>query len=138
MNAIINNNQTYKVTSERGDFWITEDIKGKVKMFAKKDVEVVEVSEMAKAKTFKKSTTVAKVMTIEQRIQEMKIRLLEVVSENPSKTILTIVECELNAITGNEFIDSLKNQWFNVLVSGRGSFSEKQAYFLAKFLIETK
>lgn len=53
MNAIINNNQTYKVTSERGDFWITEDIKGKVKMFAKKDVEVVEVSEMPKAKIYK-------------------------------------------------------------------------------------
>lgn len=56
MKAIINNNITYKVTGERGDFFITEDNKGKLKMFAKNTVEVVEIESMPKAKVFKKIT----------------------------------------------------------------------------------
>ncbi|AZA73556.1 hypothetical protein [Chryseobacterium indoltheticum] len=54
MKAIINNNITYKLTGERGDFFITEDNKGKLKMFAKNTVEVVEIESMPKAKVFKK------------------------------------------------------------------------------------
>lgn len=54
MKAIINNNITYKITGERGDFFITEDNKGKLKMFAKNTVEVVEIESMPKAKVFKK------------------------------------------------------------------------------------
>ena len=54
MQAIINNKITYKVTGERGDFFLTEDNKGKMKMFAKHLVEVVEIEEMPKAKVFKK------------------------------------------------------------------------------------
>ena len=54
MKAIINQGTTYKVTGERGDFFITEDNKGKLKMFAKNTVEVVEIESMPKAKIFKK------------------------------------------------------------------------------------
>ena len=53
MKAIINNSITYKVTGERGDFLITEDNKGKMKMFAKHLVEVIEIEEMPKSKVFK-------------------------------------------------------------------------------------
>ena len=55
MKAIIDNKSTYEVTGERGDFYICKDVKGKVKMFAKKLVEVVEINEMQKAKVYKKS-----------------------------------------------------------------------------------
>ena len=41
MKAIIENKSTYEVTGERGDFYVCKDVKGKVKMFAKKLVEVV-------------------------------------------------------------------------------------------------
>ena len=54
MKAIIQNENTYKVTGERGDFFICEDNKGKLKMFAKHEVTVVEIESMPKAKVFKK------------------------------------------------------------------------------------
>ena len=55
MKAIIQNNITYKVTGERGEFTITEDAKGKVKMFQTANVEIIEIESMPKAKVFKKS-----------------------------------------------------------------------------------
>lgn len=73
MKAIINNNITYKVTGERGDFFITEDNKGKLKMFAKKTVEVVEIESMPKAKVFK--TRKATKEQIEKEYNSFKSRL---------------------------------------------------------------
>ena len=43
MNAVIDNGTTYQVTGERGVFFICADAKGKVKMFAKHLVQVVEI-----------------------------------------------------------------------------------------------
>ncbi len=54
MKAIIENGATYKVTGERGSFIITEDVKGKVKMFQTSTIEIVEIEEMPKAKVYKK------------------------------------------------------------------------------------
>ena len=54
MKAIINNGTTYKVTGEKGAFTITEDVKGKIKMFQTSTIEVVEV-EFGKVKVYKKS-----------------------------------------------------------------------------------
>ncbi len=54
MKAIIENGKTYKVTGERGDFYLTEDSMGKLKMFAKHQVEVVETDSMPKAKKYSK------------------------------------------------------------------------------------
>lgn len=82
----------------------------------------------------KKSTTKKTV----DPIQVKKEQLLEVVSANPSKSILSIVESELNKVQMPGFINSLIDAWFNRLTKGTGTFSEKQAYFLAKFLIENK
>jgi len=56
MKVIIEKGITYKVTGEKGSFTICEDNKGKVKMFQTCAVEVVEVTEMPKAKVYKKST----------------------------------------------------------------------------------
>jgi len=47
------NKNTYKITGERGDFFIAEDNKGKVRMFAKHKVEVVEVDALPKVKVYK-------------------------------------------------------------------------------------
>jgi hypothetical protein len=55
MKAIVENKNTYKITGERGDFFITEDNKGKVKMFVKHNVEVVEVESLPKIKVYKQS-----------------------------------------------------------------------------------
>ncbi len=54
MKAIIENKDTYEITGERGDFFITKSNRGKVKMFAKKDVEVVDIDSMPKAKKYSK------------------------------------------------------------------------------------
>jgi len=56
MKAIIENNKTYKVTGEKGDFTICEDSRGKCKMFQTSTVEIVEIDKMPKAKNYKKST----------------------------------------------------------------------------------
>ena len=53
MKAITQNNETFKLTGERGDFYICENSKGKAKMFLKSDVEVIEISEMPKVKKYK-------------------------------------------------------------------------------------
>jgi len=55
MKAIISNNKTYKITSERGDFFYTEDSRGKCEVFRKKDVDVVEINAMPKAKKYAKA-----------------------------------------------------------------------------------
>lgn len=54
MKAVINNGITYKVTTEKGSYTYTEDVKGKVKCFLTSEIEVVEIEEMPKAKVFKK------------------------------------------------------------------------------------
>ena len=54
MKAINFNNEIFKINSEKGDFFVTENNKGKLKMFLKSEVEVIEIEEMPKAKVFKK------------------------------------------------------------------------------------
>lgn len=67
MNAIIDNNITYKVTGERGMYLITEDNKGKVKMFLKSEVTIVEIDEMPKAKVYKQTRVSKEVVEREYR-----------------------------------------------------------------------
>ena len=54
MKAIIEKNETYRITGEKGDFFVTENNKGKVKIFLKSSVEVLDIEEMTKTKVFKK------------------------------------------------------------------------------------
>ena len=60
MKAIVEKGIIYKVTGEKGDFTICEDVKGKIKMFQTSTVEIVE-AEFGKVKyankpSVKKST----------------------------------------------------------------------------------
>jgi len=60
MKTIIEKGITYKVTGEKGAFTITEDVKGKIKMFQTSTIEIVE-AEFEKVKyankpSLKKST----------------------------------------------------------------------------------
>jgi hypothetical protein len=54
MKAILDNKKYYEIKSEKGDFYICEN-NGKTKMFAKKDVQVVEVNAIPKAKKYKQN-----------------------------------------------------------------------------------
>jgi hypothetical protein len=54
MKAIINNGTTYKVTGEKGAFTITEDVKGKVKMFQTSTIEIID-AEFGKVKVYAKA-----------------------------------------------------------------------------------
>ena len=54
MKAIINNGTVYKVTGEKGAFTITEDAKGKIKMFQTSTIEIVD-AEFAKVKVYAKA-----------------------------------------------------------------------------------
>jgi hypothetical protein len=54
MKAIIEKGTTYKITGEKGSFFITEDNRGKAKCFQMDKVEVIEISEMPKAKKYSK------------------------------------------------------------------------------------
>lgn len=65
MKAIIDKGTTYKVTGEKGAFTITEDVKGKIKMFQTSTIEVVE-AEFAKVKYANKTS--AKKSTMQKEI----------------------------------------------------------------------
>lgn len=54
MKAIIEKGIIYKVTGERGVFTITEDVKGKIKMFQTSTIEIIE-AEFSKVKIYKES-----------------------------------------------------------------------------------
>ena len=77
MKAIIENKSTYEVTSERGDFYICKDVKGKIKMFAKNLVDVVEIDEMPKAKVFKQVKVSQKVREREYKRFKQQMREAE-------------------------------------------------------------
>jgi hypothetical protein len=67
MKAIIQNKETFKVTGERGDFFICENSKGKCKMFFKSDVEVIEIDSFEVKKVNKtKKVNKANFMTNEE------------------------------------------------------------------------
>ena len=53
MKTITDKKGTYKITGEKGDFYICQDNKGKVRMFVKSQVEVSEVDELPTAKKYR-------------------------------------------------------------------------------------
>jgi len=53
MKAITDKKGTYEITGEKGDFFVCKDNKGKVRMFAKKNVKVIEIESMPKAKKYR-------------------------------------------------------------------------------------
>ena len=87
MKAIIDNGATYKVTGERGAFTITEDVKGKVKMFQTSTIEIVEIEEMPKAKVYKKGSkpSQASCKDFRTKMREAQFQELYVESQRSSK-----------------------------------------------------
>ena len=123
MKAIVNNNTTYKVTGERGDFFITEDNKGRVKMFAKSTVEVIEIDEMPKAKSFKKQT-VSKANPVNYMIS----RVNAMIGEGSINEIKAKISDKVDM---TDIVKSILNQSFT-----KGAISEKQTYVVAKFCVD--
>lgn len=131
MKAINYKNSYYKVIEERGDFYYGEDAKGKVKAFAKKDVEVVEVEALPKQKSFKVNKVAKKVVDPIQTWKEIALSVNNKWNENTTWKLAEQTFGKLNA-KGDKFIESLLDWMFN-----KETLSEKQAYFLAKFGVET-
>jgi len=127
MKAIIDNKKTYEVTGERGDFWICKD-GNKVKMFAKKNVEVVEV-EKIEAPKFKKA--ISRPLTDEQirrrQINHITEWLPSLVADGGAKEFLNDVKEAANS----EVVTSIVNYAFR-----RNMISGKQAYVIAVNAIE--
>ncbi len=74
--------------------------------------------------------------SISERIQSTKNSLLKV--NDPYNSDLAdayMSELDRHAREANEFISSLMDAFARALV-GRGRFSEKQAYYLAKWMVE--
>lgn len=131
MKAINYKNTYYKIVEERGDFYYGEDAKGKVKAFAKKDVEVVEVESLPKAKSYKTKKVAEKPVDPIQVWKNIALSVNNKWNEN-SKWKLAEQTFGRMSANGNKFIESLLDWMF-----GKGVLSEKQAYSLAKFCVET-
>lgn len=56
MKAVKTLTETLEYKSERGDFYICEDKKGKTRMIAKRDSEIIEIETVEKAKVYKKTS----------------------------------------------------------------------------------
>ena len=122
MKAIIENGKTYKVTGERGDFFIAE-INGKVKMFAKQNVEVVEIESMPAAKSFKSS----KSKSNSGINMNNSLILGELNNSCNARRIRAAIEAK--GVEVPEIVTSILNQ----ADYKSGQISEKQVYVLAKF-----
>lgn len=87
MKAIIDNGATYKITGEKGAFTITEDVKGKVKMFQTSTVEVIEIEEMPRAKVYKKGSkpSQASCKAFQTKMREAQFQELYVESQRSTR-----------------------------------------------------
>ena len=87
MKAIIDNGATYKITGEKGAFTITEDVKGKVKMFQTSTIEVIEIEEMPKAKVYKKGSkpSQASCKAFQTKMRDAQFQELYVESQRSTK-----------------------------------------------------
>lgn len=72
-----------------------------------------------------------------EKIQSRKNWILEVNEKNLHVESVRLMSDMLNKMDGNDFFKSLRNAWWNAMDYGR-RFSEKQAYWLAKMMIETE
>lgn len=130
MKAIKSNNKTFELTGERGDYFITKDERGKVKMFLKKDVEVIEV-ECLQKKTYKTKKSTSVNSDPVQTWQEIALSVNDQWNNNSYWKLAENKFGKLNT-NGNEFIESLLKSMFE-----NGKLSEKQAYYLAKYGVES-
>ena len=131
MKAINYKNNYYKVIEERGDFYYGEDAKGKVKAFLKKDVELLEIESMPKVKSFSRKKVAEKPSDPVQTWKEIALSVNDKWNSNSTWKLAEQTFGKMDA-KGNSFIESLLDSMFS-----KGFLSEKQAYYLAKFGVET-
>lgn len=130
MKAIKTTTGTYKVIEERRSF-IYAEVKGKVKVFSINDGEIVNVDSVEAAPKFRKISPRKKEVN---PIETWKDIALSVNNQWNNNTIWNLASesfGKLNA-NGNEFIESLLHSMFV-----KNKLSEKQAYYLAKFGVES-
>lgn len=139
MKAIKIKNSIFEVTGERGDFFICKDSKGKVKMFAKKEVVVEDIDSMPKPKVYKTRKSAAKQLN---PIEEVASKMMWInscvygdrtsMSYQISYDMMTGIELKAKEL-GNDFIASVCESVIKFM-----KCSEKQAYCLAKFVEENQ
>lgn len=128
MKAIEFNNDFFEITGERGDFWITKNNKGKVKMFAKSEVEleIVELESLPKAKSYKAAKSSKPNYEFTKRM---------VVVELEDRSSATYILDKIQEITEpSDIVKSICDYANN----HAGIISDKQAWVLAKFLDDNK
>lgn len=130
MKAVLSNNNYFEITGERGDFFVCKDAKGKVKMFAKKDVKVEEIESMPKTRKFNTKKVVVKADPI-KTWQDIAMSVNNKWNENNTWKLAEQAFGRIDA-KGDTFIQSLLDSMFT-----NGRLSEKQAYCLAKFGVES-
>ncbi len=72
-----------------------------------------------------------------EKIQSRKNWILEVNEKELHVESVRLMSDMLNRMSGNDFFDSLRDAWWNAMYYSR-HFSEKQAYWLAKMMIEAE
>lgn len=125
MKAIIENNQTWIITEERGSFFYTERL-GKTKCFNKNEVQVVE-AEPEKPKYRKSKPVVSK--GPQNKVKFLMSLIAANLEENMNaRNIYGVIAANVNDIP--EIVESILNQANYKL----GRISEKQIYVIAKFM----
>lgn len=131
MKAINFKNEYYEITQQRGDFYYAKNSRGKVKVFATKDVEVIEIDQMPKTKVYKtKKSEPVKVDPI-LTWKDIALSINDKWNQNSTWKLAEQTIYNINAFD-NEFIKSILMQAIK-----NDRISEKQAYCLAKYGVET-
>ena len=131
MKTFPKNNKVYKITQERGDYYFGEDNRGKVECILKTQAEVVEMDSLPKAKKYyHKAAAPVKVDPV-QTWKEIALSVNNKWNQNSTWQLAADKFGKLRT-NGDAFIESLLNSMFN-----QGRLSDKQAYYLAKFGVES-
>lgn len=131
MKAINYKNSYYEVTEERGNFYYGKDSKGKIKVFAKNDVEIIELDSLPKSKSYKTKKVSEKPVDPIQTWKDIALSVNDKWNQHTSWILAGQTFGKMNPM-GNTFIESLLDAMFS-----KGHLTEKQAYYLAKFGVET-
>lgn len=131
MKTFSENNRIYEIIETRGSFYYGKDNTGKIKVVATDSVDVVEMDALPKVSY--RRTTKAKAVVVDP-IQSWKEIALSVNNKFNQNSTWKLAEQSFGAMksNGNEFIESLLHTMF-----AENHLSEKQAYCLAKFGVES-
>lgn len=131
MRAIKLFSRIYEIIKEEGDFYYGKDKNGRVKLFPKESAIVIEIDKMPRSRSGRSNKSKA---CEENPIETWKNIALSVNDKWNSNSTWKLAEESFGKLNtnGNEFIESLLDSMFK-----RGRLSEKQAYYLAKYAVES-